>query len=250
VICRFGNNPAMHMSESTEEIIPDITPGERFDRDHIFELDDALVEELRSSGVVSLADEVMIDWMSESRRRIVGGDRALVIRASYLRRWNVLPGHAYRAARWLVQGEGPLEQMNLLTLQTWIVRFVEHPARLVREGDVGLNAAIGERASELGAGTPGRAPFRADDWIVSRCGIESSRAEAEATGFFSGMWDCCSCGLPDDSSTYLWVWVPFPFSRSTSSPAQSGRSRCSLGRGPRRACLPISERFVAMDARV
>ncbi len=200
------------MTESTGEMIPGITPGETFDRDHIFELGDPLIAELRSSGMVGLGESEMLDVSAMHRRTIGSGDRALVIRSSYLDRWNELPGIAYETAKSIVEGDGPLERMNLLTLETWIARFEEGPARLMREGDATLNASIVARAiGQLGAGSTRRAPFRAEEWLVSKCGIESSRAQAEATGFFSGMWDSCSCGIPDDSSTYLWVWGGVPF---------------------------------------
>ena len=200
------------MPESANELIPDITPGETFDRDHIFELDDALVAALRSSGIVGLDEEVMFDVFAPTRRRIGSGDRALVIRGSYLARWDELTGSAYETSNAIVEGEGPLERMNLFTLKTWVARFEDGSARLTREGDASLNASIVARAiGQLGAGSASRPPFRAEDWHLSACGIESSRAQAEATGFFSGMWDCCSCGFPDDYSSYLWVWGGVPF---------------------------------------
>lgn len=202
---------AKPMPESTDELIPALTPGETFDRAHIFELDEEHVDELRSSETVNVGEDEMYDVFAASRRRIIAGDRAFVIRASYLDRLEELPGTAYATSTGIVEGEGPVERMNLLTLNTWLARFDDGPERLIREGDASLNASIVARAvGDRGAGSPGRAPFRAEEWVLSECGIETSRVEAEATGFFSGMWSCCSCGIADDSSTYLWVWGGVP----------------------------------------
>jgi hypothetical protein len=198
--------------------VPDsipITPGSIIPRDALFLLEHEAVERLLSLGWLELGGERLLDGDSGDPRDLEPGDVAIAACMECIREdanASELPVETYiepRSGR-VVRPETPWERPNLVSRRMWFARVGSHSTslELAANGEV-AGLLVSQAISRLGAGAPGVEHFDPATWDLPPDPTESSVRRA-SSGYFHGLWSVCSCGLWEDSSTFLDVWGHVP----------------------------------------
>jgi len=199
----------MHSAET----IALVSGGLSFTRDSMFHLSDAEVDTLLGDRRVSLGPEHRIEEPWDDRKPIPNGVLCLALRESWTGTSpRISRQYTSRPKGWILDNSsmGGLDDPEAYARNMWLTRFELEPFGL----SLLDSRSLGELLSQI-ASSPAETTRRSEDWLpgVERHVLPEALAAAMPDGSYSGAWTVCSCGLWEDSSSFLWMFDHRPLLR-------------------------------------